>query len=504
MYHNGENIDAEILDKTHYLWYREDIPQTDPPMYTAGAASDGGIRADRSGTYRVTYAFQDGSVGDSTTVQDRYIYPTEYITDISADSGILIHPKIGTSSSNYLQIDGNGVYIKNSSNINLASFTFTSAQIGRDTVQNILMDPNGVSIRNGSLPMVALDNDSLDFNVIDTVNNTYTNIATFGLNTRIGRNGIGYSNLWLSPESFTFISAESTNVFSTGVVSNEIATSAVVIDVDWDSSITTGLQLGSYTLAPNASTTVGGTFYSSVLANLDNGTRFNFNVEVYINGASFTSEIFSCSIYGTDGFTKGTSQTLTNSGYHGLNTALYYDGVGTLTLSGTITNWNQVVWNISRNEVVGGQTEPINTNIYNTNIGGNAFINLSNGGIYLGLSNKNAERTSDYNLYQSINALDWNSDVIVGITLAEHTKTIYNGGMLIDNIIDFTMVPLTASVTITSSDTAVISGGDVDYYDSDLYFIELDIVANGVTTITASITVGEQTYSDSCVVTVTS
>lgn len=54
--------------------------------------------------------------------------------------------------------------------------------------QNILMNTDGLSIRNGLLPMMVLDNDSLDFNAIDTLNGTYTNIATFGTTgARIGQ-----------------------------------------------------------------------------------------------------------------------------------------------------------------------------------------------------------------------------------------------------------------------------------------------------------------------------
>ena len=54
--------------------------------------------------------------------------------------------------------------------------------------QNILMNTDGLSIRNGTLPMMTLDNDSLDFNVIDTINQTYTNVASFGSDTiRVGQ-----------------------------------------------------------------------------------------------------------------------------------------------------------------------------------------------------------------------------------------------------------------------------------------------------------------------------
>ena len=47
--------------------------------------------------------------------------------------------------------------------------------------QNIIMNTDGFSIRNGGLPMMVLDNNSLDFNVVDTAQGTYTTMATFGL-----------------------------------------------------------------------------------------------------------------------------------------------------------------------------------------------------------------------------------------------------------------------------------------------------------------------------------
>ena len=55
-----------------------------------------------------------------------------------------------------------------------------SSFISSPTGQNILMNTDGISIRNGVLPMMVLDNDSLDFNVVDTTNSTYTNVASFG------------------------------------------------------------------------------------------------------------------------------------------------------------------------------------------------------------------------------------------------------------------------------------------------------------------------------------
>ena len=52
--------------------------------------------------------------------------------------------------------------------------------------QNVLINTDGISIRNGLVPMMTLDNDSLDFNVINTTTGTYNNVASFGSTTTIG------------------------------------------------------------------------------------------------------------------------------------------------------------------------------------------------------------------------------------------------------------------------------------------------------------------------------
>lgn len=67
--------------------------------------------------------------------------------------------------------------------------------ISNPTGQNILMNTEGFSIRNGLLPMMTLDNDSLNFNVVDTTQGTYVSMATFGASgSRIGaENGMHIS-----------------------------------------------------------------------------------------------------------------------------------------------------------------------------------------------------------------------------------------------------------------------------------------------------------------------
>ena len=68
--------------------------------------------------------------------------------------------------------------------------------------QNIIMNTDGFSIRNGALPMMILDNDSLDFNTIDTTNNEYTNVASFGAVSTIGVTDNTQSYMQLDYHSF--------------------------------------------------------------------------------------------------------------------------------------------------------------------------------------------------------------------------------------------------------------------------------------------------------------
>ena len=383
--------------------------------------------------------------------------------------------------------------------------------ISNPTGQNILMNTDGFIIRNGLLPMMVLDNNSLDFNMIDTTAGTYTSAATFGERTRIGREELGYAKVFLSPSIFHFLSSESTSVFKTGVASAETGTSQIEINADWQSSITTGLTFGSYTLNPSASTSINGTFYSSIVDSFDSGTSFMAYIEIdtrYPDSLYSTNWSVENVILGN--FIKGTATTISNQ-VPQEQVTLYYNGAGTFIVSGTFVNISSVnSVSISNNGgYLTGKSEAIQATIYNTTIGGNCFVNQSNGGIYLCLPNKNSYRYADYDLYNAIDTLGWGNEVLVGITLAEHTKTINSSSTLIDNAISFTRItPLSANVVVTSSDTSVISGGSVRYHDdptNPTYYVALNTsgMSSGVTTITVSITVGDNTYSDSCVVTVT-
>ena len=84
--------------------------------------------------------------------------------------------------------------------------------ISNPTGQNILMNTEGFSIRNGLLPMMTLDNDSLDFNVVDTTAGTYTITATFtATGAQIGQSG--ESHLEMDNNGMCLVDRDDTKYF---------------------------------------------------------------------------------------------------------------------------------------------------------------------------------------------------------------------------------------------------------------------------------------------------
>ncbi len=72
--------------------------------------------------------------------------------------------------------------------------------------QNILMNTDGFSLRNGTLPMMTLDNDSLDFNVVNTTAGTYETTATFtATSARIGAIANGQSRTEITSSGIDLI-----------------------------------------------------------------------------------------------------------------------------------------------------------------------------------------------------------------------------------------------------------------------------------------------------------
>jgi hypothetical protein len=87
--------------------------------------------------------------------------------------------------------------------------------INNPTGQNILMNTDGFSIRNGLLPMMTLDNNSLDFNIVNTSAGTCATMAMFGANgSQIGV--IGESHLKMDYRSMTFVDRQNDTYFYVG------------------------------------------------------------------------------------------------------------------------------------------------------------------------------------------------------------------------------------------------------------------------------------------------
>lgn len=141
LYHNG--IEERVSDYTRFLWY-----ENNNEIAIIGEETNyGRILASRSNSYRVTYEFDDGEVGSGTPIETIKVEPTEYITNID-NIGIKIHPKQWSTNSNYLQIDGNGVYIKDSSDIGLAEFTASNTQIGKSESTHFMINTDSLQAFN--------------------------------------------------------------------------------------------------------------------------------------------------------------------------------------------------------------------------------------------------------------------------------------------------------------------------------------------------------------------
>lgn len=141
LYHNG--IEEQVSNYTRFLWYENN----NEIAIIGDGTNYGRILASRSNSYRVTYEFDDGEVGSGTPIETIKVEPTEYITNID-NIGIKVHPKQWSTNSNYLQIDGNGVYIKDSNDISLAEFTASNAQIGKSGTTRFMINTDSLQAFN--------------------------------------------------------------------------------------------------------------------------------------------------------------------------------------------------------------------------------------------------------------------------------------------------------------------------------------------------------------------
>lgn len=130
--------------------------------------------------------------------------------------------------------------------------------ISNPTGQNILMNTDGFSIRNGLLPMMTLDNNSLDFNVVDTTEGTYTTTATFtSTGAQIGQSSGAHSVIDANGQRF-YASNGTTQLANIGYGSGA-SESGTATAPYYDFGIRkSGTTKGNYSVAEGVDTTASG------------------------------------------------------------------------------------------------------------------------------------------------------------------------------------------------------------------------------------------------------
>lgn len=137
LYHNGVEVTTG-LDYDDFIWYQDDIE----PGTAGDANNQGRYLATYGHNYRVVYDFDDGAVGGGTQIQTRTIDPSKYITKIN-DTGITIHPEVWTNQSSYIQLDGTGMELFNSSGNSIAKYG-SSIRIGLNNSSRFLINNNSL------------------------------------------------------------------------------------------------------------------------------------------------------------------------------------------------------------------------------------------------------------------------------------------------------------------------------------------------------------------------
>lgn len=372
---------------------------------------------------------------------------------------------------------GNGVHVTLTPQTTFAS---------NPTGQNILMNTDGISIRNGLLPLMVLDNDSLDFNIVDTTQGTYTNVASFGATTTIGITSGTQSYVEINTNGMDVYNGNN-NVASfgslvrVGKVSN--APKVIIQDDDFaiytedgniafetyvpvdapiaEQEITKTYTDNTYPLSSVAIETSSSYSTSNIISmnditSIPSGTYFTLRINL-VSYSRWTTDSAYCEFY----FVKGTSSTSYDSGTNlgevheqgvdtdGVNYSfnVQYNGANTLTVGGSyqLANSNDgtmfeiypyismLVYTASGVPIpstyVNGDFYANGTNIGSSYIMGVCYLEqstLAQTHLYLGLDYHND--TTDSELYDTISDLGWDEDVIMEIIASADADIILVGG----------------------------------------------------------------------------
>ena len=191
--------------------------------------------------------------------------------------------------------------------------------------QNIIMNTDGFSIRNGGLPMMVLDNDSLDFNAVDTTQGTYITMATFGLNgAQIGQSGGAH----------TVIDEDGMQIYSVDSSDNLVPLANIGYGAGTDSgggtsnapyytlgTRYTGSTVGNYSVSEGTITTASG-YASHAEGENTTASGASSHAEGYVTTASKTgahTEGMITTASGISSHAEGTSTKATGNNSHAQN-----------------------------------------------------------------------------------------------------------------------------------------------------------------------------------------
>lgn len=191
-----------------------------------------------------------------------------------------------------------------------------SSFISSPTGQNILMNTDGISIRNGVLPMMVLDNDSLDFNVVDTTNSTYTNVASFGASgATIGATATAHSVIDADGQRF-YASNGTTQLANIGYGEGASSSGTAIAPYYTFGTRASASSIGNYSTAEGIGVTASG--YGSHAEGL---TTVASNMYAHAEGANTHAEAQKT-------HAEGNSTYARTECAHAEGTGTYADGLG--------------------------------------------------------------------------------------------------------------------------------------------------------------------------------
>ena len=393
--------------------------------------------------------------------------------------------------------------------------------IANPSGQNILMNTDGISIRNGLLPMMTLDNGSLDFNMIDTTSSTYTNIATFGLQTRIGRNETGYSRILIDPSSdnvdlinaFEILTPDDISAFSQKIDTTRTTNNKKFINYSDNVYALTSQSVHPW----YATNTISKTFTIDDLNDVPNGKVVNIvlNSRLAMYGSQqrvYTYMKFSVNF----DIVKGTSSTTNISNVRGAGVVWsYYSPADSTTYTYTsqgITHAISVSYNGNNQVTITSTITIISTNdgfsymLTTTYVSQISYVEstiftpvvFQSGDVVLsnrGVGRVFLETNENDTLLSVINSLDWSSDVVCGVTISPSSTCISNTGSYptTTTLTAITVPPhLEVTWTSLSEELSVTNTGTVSYNAMGEPY--------GTYEIQASVLFAGKTYTDTCYV----